>query len=149
MLKMLTDKEMLSGLLFVLIGGAFALGAADYDMGTARRMGPGYFPVVLGGILCLIGLALSAKAVVRQRPEAMSRIYLRPLLSLTASILAFAALIDNVGLIAACLACVLISGLASAQTRWRETILIALGMAAFSALVFQQFLGLPFRLWVQ
>lgn len=149
MLKMLTDKEMLSGLLFVLIGGAFALGAADYDMGTTRRMGPGYFPIVLGCVLCLMGLALSGKAFLRQHPQPISRIYLRPLLSLSASILAFAALIDNVGLIAACLACVLISGLASAETRWRETILIAIAMTAFSALVFQQFLGLPFRLWVQ
>jgi len=149
MLKMLTDKEMLSGLMFVLIGSAFALGAADYGMGTTRRMGPGYFPVVLGIVLCLMGLALSGKALWRRRPETISRLYMRPLLSLSLSILAFAALIDNVGLIAACLACVLISGLASAETRWRETILIAIGMTAFSALVFQQFLGLPFRLWVE
>ena len=148
-MKMLTDKDVLAGLMFLLVGGAFALGAADYDIGTARRMGPGYFPVVLGCILCLIGLALTGKALWMQRPQHVSRFYLRPLLALTASILAFAALIDEVGLIAACLSCVLVAGLASAETRWRETFLIAVGMTAFSALVFQWFLGLPFRLWVQ
>ena len=148
-MKMLTDKDVLAGLLFMLIGGAFALGAADYGMGTARRMGPGYFPVVLGAILCVMGLALAGKALWRQRPQQVSRLYLRPLLALTSSILAFAALIDRVGLIAACLACVLIAGLASSETRWREAILIAIGMTAFATLVFQQFLGLPFRLWVR
>jgi|UPI000566218D hypothetical protein len=147
-MKMLTDKDVLVGLIFLLIGGAFALGAADYGMGNARRMGPGYFPIVLGCILCLMGLALVGKALWKQRPQAVSRLYLRPLLALSASILAFAALIDEVGLIAACMACVLLAGLASAETRWRETILIAIGMTAFSALVFKQFLGLPFRLWV-
>lgn len=147
-MKMLTDKDVLAGLMFVMIGGAFALGAADYGMGTMRRMGPGYFPVVLGCILCLMGLVLAGKALWKQRPQAISRLYLRPLLALSASILTFAALIDEFGLIPACLACVLIAGLASAETRWRETICIAIGMTAFAALVFQQFLGLPFRLWV-
>lgn len=145
---MILDKDVLTGLLFVLIGGAFALGAADYGMGSARRMGPGYFPIVLGILLCGMGLILAGKSLWKQRPQQISRIYLRPLLALCASILAFAALIDEAGLIAACLACVLIAGLASAETRWRETILIAIGMAAFSALVFKMFLGLPFRLWV-
>ncbi len=145
---MLNDKDVLTGLLFMAIGAFFAIGAQDYAMGTMRRMGPGYFPVVLGSLLMSIGAALAIKSVLRRRPDRVERLHLRPALGLTAAILVFAALVERAGLIAACIACVLVAGIASSETRWREAVLIAIGMAAFSAVVFQVLLGLPFRLWV-
>ncbi|WP_285673283.1 tripartite tricarboxylate transporter TctB family protein [Paralimibaculum aggregatum] len=145
---MLTDKDVLTGLLFIAIGAFFAIGAQDYAMGTMRRMGPGYFPVVLGSLLVIIGTVLAIKSVVRRLPEPIDRLHIRPVLGLTAAILVFAALVERAGLVAACIACVVVAGIASSETRWREAALIAVGMAAFSALVFKALLGLPFRLWV-
>lgn len=149
MSAMLKDKDILTGLIFILIGGAFALGAADYGMGTARRMGPGYFPVILGSLLVVVGVLITGKSLWRRRYEPIPSLYLRPVAALTVSILAFAALIDRLGLIAACMACVLVSGLATSETRWKELIFIALGMTAFSVIVFSLLLGLPFRLWIE
>lgn len=149
MSTMLKDRDVLTGLVFILIGGAFALGAADYGMGTARRMGPGYFPVILGGLLVLVGVGITANSLWRRKCEPIPSLYLRPVAALALSILAFAVLIDRLGLIAACMACVLASGLATRETRWKEIIIIALGMTAFSVIVFSLLLGLPLRLWVQ
>lgn len=149
MAAMLKDKNILTALVFILIGGAFAIGAADYGVGTTRRMGPGYFPVVLGMLLVVVGVLIAIKTFWRRRYEPISTLYLRPVVALIASILAFGALIDRLGLIAACMACMLASGLASSETRWKELILTALGMTAFSVIVFKQVLGLPFRLWIQ
>jgi len=146
---MLKDRDVMTGLVFILIGGMFALGAADYGMGSARRMGPGYFPVILGSLLVLIGVGISAKSLWRRKFTPMPPMYLRPVVALLLSILAFGVLIDRLGLIAACMACVLISGFATQETRWKETFLIALGMTAFSVVVFSLLLGLPFRLWGQ
>lgn len=149
MSTMLKDRDVLTGLVFILIGGAFVLGAADYGMGSARRMGPGYFPVILGGLLVLVGALIAAKSLWRRRYEPIPRLYWRPVAALALSIVAFAVLIDRLGLIAACMACVLVSGFATHETRWKEIIFIALGMTAFSVIVFSLLLGLPFRLWVQ
>lgn len=149
MSEMLKDKDILTGILFIGIGGAFALGAADYGMGTARRMGPGYFPVMLGLLLAAVGLALAARSVVRRRRDIIDRLYLRPVVSLSASILSFAALINTVGLLAACMACALVAGLATSEARYKESILVAIAMTAFSAIVFPGVLGLPMRLWIE
>jgi hypothetical protein len=149
MAEMLKDKDILTGMLFVGIGGAFVIGAADYGMGTTRRMGPGYFPVMIGLVLALVGLILAARSAIRRRPHIIGRLYLRPVASLTASILSFSALINSVGLIAACMACTLVAGLATSETRYKEIILVAIAMTAFSAIVFTGLLGLPMRLWVQ
>ncbi|WP_119461237.1 tripartite tricarboxylate transporter TctB family protein [Rhodospirillaceae bacterium SYSU D60014] len=149
MAEMLKDKDILTGMLFVGIGGAFVIGAADYGMGTTRRMGPGYFPVMLGLALALVGLVLAARSAIRRRPDIIGRLYLRPVVSLTASILSFSALINTVGLLAACMVCTLVAGLATSETRYKEIILVAIAMTAFSAIVFTGLLGLPMRLWVQ
>jgi hypothetical protein len=93
---LLSSRDFLTGLIFAAVGLAFAWGGAKYGFGQARRMGPGYFPVLTGGALALVGLALVARAVVLWigaghaglRPA--GRIYLRPLLALTASVAAFA-----------------------------------------------------------
>lgn len=146
--EMLRDKELLAGLLFVIVGGAFAAGALEHSIGTARRMGPGYFPLMVGGLLTAVGITIAVRSLLARRADVVARLYLRPAAGLTLSIVAFALLIDRAGLVIACIATVLIAGTASPETRWREAVLIAAVMAVFSALVFKFLLGLPFRLWV-
>nr|WP_163500754.1 tripartite tricarboxylate transporter TctB family protein [Halomonas socia] len=148
MKTIITDKTLLSGVLFLAIGTSFWIAAQDYAFGTLRRMGPGFFPSYLGAILAIIGLLMVVQTLIRKRHEAIPPLFLRPLLFLTAGILAFAALIDRAGLIAACLAAVLLSSQASRDTRLLESLVVAILMATFSVIVFIVLLGLPFRMWV-
>ena len=57
-----SQKDLLAGLMFTLTGAAFTLGAREYDMGTAGRMGPGYFPLVLGIILAGLGILITLQS---------------------------------------------------------------------------------------
>lgn len=147
-LAKLRSKDFVTGLLFAAIGAWFAFAGADYGIGTARRMGPGYFPVMIGGALFLVGLGLILKtAFARRAGEATPRLHLWPLFFLTASVVAFGLTINRFGLVAACISCVLLAGAAGRSTRWPETIAVAIGMTIFSGLVFIELLGLPMRLW--
>lgn len=147
MRDILRDKDFLAGTLFILIGGFFAVGALDYGMGTARRMGPGYFPIVLGSILVAIGVALAAKSLWQRRSQLVPSLHLRPVAALTASILSFAALLDRAGLVAACIVSVIVASLASRESRLWETALVAVFMAGLSALVFVYLLRMPMSIW--
>jgi len=146
--EFLASKEFVTGLLFSVIGFAYAFVGKDYGLGTARRMGPGYFPVMVGGALCLVGICMILRAALAVRPlDRAPKLHLRPLFFLTASVFAFALSINRFGLVVACISSALIAGGASPTTRWRETIIVAAAMAAFAAIVFVEFLGLPMRLW--
>lgn len=147
-LAKLRSKDFVTGHLFAAIGFWFAFMGADYGIGTARRMGPGYFPVAIGGSLGLVGLGLMLKvALAGKAGEATPRLHLWPLFFLTASVFAFGLTINRFGLVVACVTCVLLAGAAGRATRWPETIAVAIGMTIFSGLVFIEFLGLPMRLW--
>lgn len=142
------SKDFVTGALFAAIGFWFAFTGADYGIGSARRMGPGYFPVAIGGALCLVGLGLILRTSLTRLPrDATPRLHAWPLFFLTASVVAFGLTINRFGLAVACGACVLLAGAAGSATRWKETVVVALAMTAFSALVFVEFLGLPMRLW--
>ena len=72
-------KDILSGLIFLGFGAAFGYAATGYPLGTAFRMGPGYFPLVLAGVLALLGVAIVVKGVTAaaadgaDRPGALAR----------------------------------------------------------------------------
>ena len=59
-----SQKDFFSGLMFMVVGGGFAWGATTYNVGTGARMGPGYFPLVLGVVLAILGAAITFKAMV-------------------------------------------------------------------------------------
>ena len=63
-MKIKSQKDFFAGLMYLVVGLAFAIAAIDYNVGTAARMGPGYFPLILGVLLALIGLVISLKATV-------------------------------------------------------------------------------------
>lgn len=143
----LREKDFLAGVAFIAIGGFFAIGALDFGIGTARRMGPGYFPLVLGSALVLVGTVLSAKALWQRSGNFVGRLYLRPVIALFAAIVCFAFLLETAGLVAACLATVLVAGLASRETTLVGSLAVAVVMALGCSLLFVEFLGLPMALW--
>jgi hypothetical protein len=132
----------------VMLGGAGVAAVVlvrGTPMGTATRMGPAYFPTVLGLLLALIGLALVIRAFVT-RGTPIGPLALRPLLLVLGAAGLFGVLVRGAGLVTALIALVLVSAAASRQVRWGPAVALAAGLAAFSALVFVRVLGLPIPL---
>lgn len=135
-------KDFWSGVIFVGIGLAAVILARDYTMGTAGRMGPAYFPSVLGGILCVIGLIAIVRSFLTVG-EAVEKFYLRELSLIVGSVLLFGLLIRGGGLAVAIIVLTLISAYASDKFRWLHATALALGLVVFSVLLFVKALGLP------
>ena len=142
-------KDLLAGMLFAALGLGFLVLAQRYPMGSARRMGPGYFPQLLALVLLAIGIATVLRATFSGGVP-IGSVALKALLLLTLAVLAFAFSVERGGLAAAVVALVLISSAASHRFRLPHALALALALAAFSVLLFAIGLGLPFpiiRFW--
>ncbi|MBM3530259.1 MAG: tripartite tricarboxylate transporter TctB family protein [Alphaproteobacteria bacterium] len=134
------------GLLFAALGVTVMILARDYRIGSAARMGPGYFPMLLGALLALLGLTLTVPALFRDGP-AFPRLHLRPLAFVLLGIAAFGVTLEYLGFVLAVAALVVIGGLADPDLRPVEIAGVALFMAVFSVGVFAVLLGMPLTLW--
>lgn len=135
-------KEFWSGVMFVAIGGSAVFIGQDYQFGTAGRMGPGYFPTVLGSLLALLG----AVSIVRSffgKGEALERFAFKELALVILAVILFGLLVRGAGLIISVLLVVLVSAYASEKFHLKSTILVAIGATAFAVLIFSIALGLP------
>ena len=142
---MRNNQDVLAGVLFLLVGLGAVAGARDYEMGTAMRMGPAYFPTVLGWILYGFGAFLLLRGIARGGAVAATWGW-RPLAFVTLSILAFGFVITRFGLIPALVAMFLVCAAAGREYRIREVLLLTAVMSAFAVGVFVYALKLPFRL---
>ncbi|HJX17698.1 MAG TPA: tripartite tricarboxylate transporter TctB family protein [Acidiferrobacterales bacterium] len=138
-------KDFWSGLLFLGVGGAVVLLARNYQLGSALKMGPGYFPTALGGLLAVVGLIAVARSFIRPG-TAIEPFHWRLLLIVLGATLLFGVLVRNAGLIAAVAVLVLTAAAASVYFRWRVAIALAVGLVIFSVIVFVKALGLPMPL---
>jgi hypothetical protein len=139
-------QDFLAGLLFVAFGAAALWFGKGYDVGAATRMGPGYLPTVLGWCLVGIGAFIALRAFVLAG-EAIPRIHLRPQIMIIAALIAFALLVERVGLLGAAAAVVVLGSLASSEARPREIVVIAALTAVASVALFIYVLGQPMAAW--
>lgn len=109
-------------------------------------MGPGYFPTILGGLLILLGLIIAFRSLLLTG-EGIKKVELRPLVMVLVSVVAFAFLIQPLGLILATLALVILSCLGGWEFRFREMVLLYLMLAALAACLFVYGVGLPIKVW--
>jgi hypothetical protein len=146
MVRVRSPQDFGAGLVFVLIGAAGIVFGQDLAVGSAARMGPGFFPMLLSYLIIAIGLVLAARGIVIDGPP-IERIHIRPLLAILLAILAFGALIDRIGL--ALTAALLTIGAAYAQRKvnLKETLLLAVGLALFAVGVFVYALSQPLPAW--
>lgn len=139
------NKDFLAGLLFVLIGGLAVVIARDYPMGSAMRMGPGYFPAILGGLLCLFGGYLIVRGV-RSSEQVAGGWGWRPLALIALSMVLFGFLLGRLGLIPALVVMFFVSALGGREFRLQEVLVLTVLMSAFAVGVFIYGLKLPYPL---
>jgi hypothetical protein len=142
-MRVRNGKDVLAGLLFLAFALGFLFFAHDYPLGSARRMGPAYVPVVLSLFLLAIGLATVARGFLTTGPP-ISAVALKALVLVTAAIVLFGLLVRGGGLGLAVVVLVCISAAASRSFRLWPTLILALVLVAFCTLVFVSGLGLPF-----
>ncbi len=152
-----SQKDFFSGLMFLVVGIAFAWGATTYNVGEGARMGPGYFPLMLGILLAVLGLAIVFEALVVETEdgEKVGSIAWKPLTFIIASNLVFGILlgglpkvgIPSFGLIVAILALVFVASLAGDKFIAKEVSILAVVLAVMSYITFVWALKLQFPVW--
>jgi hypothetical protein len=145
-LKIRSIKDFSAGLMFIGIGGLFGIGANQYPMGTAVRMGPAYFPSILGWGTVALGLfVLIQSFMVDDEPP--KPVAWRPLILVIGSVCAFAALINTGGLITATIVLIIVAALAGHEFRWKDALISAALLSLTVWAIFDKALGLPFKLF--
>ena len=134
-------KDVVGGGAFALLGLYVAVTAFSFGLGTASRMGPGYYPLLLGITAVLLGLAIVAVGL--REPAEAPRIAWKPFAAVIAGLLAFYLLVDRAGLIPAICGLVGLSSLADEDTGPLASIALAVGIAFVTWLVFVVGLQLP------
>ena len=139
-------KDFYAGLLFVAFGVAAMVLSGSYPIGSASRMGPGYFPRVLGTLVIGLGAVLSLRGI-RSTAEAQPSWRWRPLTLVLASVGLFSLTAPWLGLALAGMALVFVASMASREFRWKEALLssVILGLSAVVVFVFG--LGIPLPVW--
>ena len=146
MRKFRPGKDFFAGLLYIAFGSAAVAIGRGYALGTAARMGPGYFPVLVGALLVIVGLVVAARGILA-KSERLKRLTIGPLALVLAAVLLFAVTIEKLGLVIAVLAVVVVGYLANARGRPLELVLLAGVLTAASVLIFYYGLKLPFKVW--
>ena len=152
-----SQKDFYSGLMFMAVGTGFAIGATNYTIGQASRMGPGYFPLILGVILTILGATVSLQSFASKAPDGdkIGKWAWKPLFFVLGANLVFGLMLGGLpsigfpsfGLMVAIYALVFIASMAGPKTTWKEKIVLATLLAAGSYLAFIKLLGLQFPAW--
>ena len=135
-------KDFWTGIIFIFFGLAAVIIGRDYAMGSAARMGPAYFPTMLGGLLACIGLIAVIRSLLRPG-DAIGRFAVKELALVLSAVILFSVLLHGAGLVIAVIVLVVLSSCASAQFRRVPVLILAISLAVFSVLVFVKLLGLP------
>lgn len=145
-MRIKSSKDFWAGLMFIGIGLFFMIGARNYELGSAARMGPAYFPTMVGGLMAVIGgIVLFQSFVVSGGKVAAFPLLLLFFISL--ALLLFGYLLHVVGLVLALVLLVVISAFAGHEFKLWEALLLASVLIVLSILVFVMGLGQPFPLW--
>lgn len=144
-IKSVDHTDAAAGLLFILFSLFFGIQSLGLERGTAFRMGPGYFPLVLSGVLLLFGLAVLFNAFKSDSGESMGTFAWRGIAFILPAPIFFGLTVRGLGFVPAIFLTTLIAGLASLKMRLHWAFLLALAVTVFSTLVFSYALGLPFR----
>lgn len=140
-------RDFWAGIMFLGVGGLFAGIALTYKLGTAARMGPGYFPFFLGLILAALGLAIALTALRdRNKGPGVDKFHWGPVFWVLMPIVVFGFGLKIAGMILMGLFVVIVSSIGSEEFKLKPTIWLAIGLVIFCSLSFVTALKLPIPL---
>jgi hypothetical protein len=138
--------DVAAGLVFIAFGLFFGLQSLGLEFGTPLRMGPGFFPVVLSGLLLLLGAGVLIGGL-KAGGQPVGAFALRGMLLILPAPVVFGLLVRPAGFVPALFAATLLAAFAAPRMRPLTALALAAGLTVFATLVFVEGLGLPFRLF--
>jgi putative tricarboxylic transport membrane protein len=141
-MKIKAPKDFWAGVMFIAFGVGFMIVARNYAMGSSVRMGPAYFPMVLGGILAIIGLAIFVKSFATNGPP-VPRIVFRPMTLIILAIVLFGIFLKPLGLVVSAAILIGLGAFGGHEFKTKEVAILYAVLVIFSVLVFVKGLGLP------
>jgi len=144
-MRIRNHRDFWAGVLFLVTGILFMILSRQYQLGTAAKMGPGYFPTILGGLMALLGLGIMLPAFAKRGPEVrVDRIHFKTIVLILVAVAVYAATLPKLGFIVSLVLLILISSLASHEFNLRTTLISSVVLLVFSWLVFVKGLELQF-----
>jgi hypothetical protein len=140
------QKDFVSGLLFIAFGAAAITIGSNYALGTAARMGPGYFPRILGILLILLGALLALRSL-RLKGDAMPALKWRPTVIVLGSVVGFGLIVEKTGLLVSTILLIFCASTASHEFRWKEALVSGVFFALLAIAVFVLGLKLQLPVW--
>src|ERR1700710_1689253 len=145
-LEIRSNRDVWAGVMLIVTGATSVIVARDYAFGTSLRMGPGYFPSVLGGMLVLFGIYLVASGL-RSNEKIEGTWSLRALVVLPLSLVMFGLLMEYAGFVPALMVLIVGSAAGGREFKLTEALMLAAGITAFAVALFIYGLGLPYPLF--
>jgi hypothetical protein len=148
-MRIKSQRDFVSGVLLIVVGLAFAIGATHYNFGIAARPGPGYFPFGLGIILAILGLIVFATSLIKEYAggDRIGAIPWRPLLCVVGAIVFFGFFLPRIGFLISFPIMIVLTAAGSVEFRWRDALLNAFVLTAMSYLIFIVGLELNIPVW--
>ena len=148
-MKIKSERDFVAGLLFIVVGAAFAWGALNYSFGESARPGPGYFPFGLGVLLAILGgiVLFGALTIETEGGDKIGHIAWKPLIIILATVGVFGFTLPNLGMVIAIPVMILMAGLAGHEFSWKDVIISSIVLTVASYLIFVLGLGLIIPVW--
>lgn len=148
-MRIKSQKDFWSGLMFIVVGLGFAWGAMNYSFGSSARPGPAYFPFGLGLLLAVLGGMVLFKALVvaTDDGEPIGKIAWKPMLIITGSVVMFGFILPRLGMLVSLPLLILVASLAGDEFHWKDAIISIAVLTLGSWLVFIKGLSLVIPLW--
>lgn len=145
-MRIRSPRDFWAGLVFIAIAAAFLWIASGYRYGTPQRMGPGFFPIWVAGLLGVLGAIVFVRSFAIAGP-AIDRVGFRQLLVTLGAVALFGIVLSYFGLVAGIVALTIVGALADTNSKVLETIGLAIFLVVFSVGIFVYVLGLPLKVW--
>jgi len=144
-----SQKDFVSGIALIVVGGAFAIGATSYSFGTAVRPGPGYFPFGLGIILAILGLIVLFGSLTqgKKNGDPIGAIPWRPLICVVGAIVFFGFFLPKLGFLISFPLMIILTSAGGNEFTWKDAILNAVILTVLSYLIFIYGLQLTIPVW--
>ena len=134
--------------MFIIFGVLFMVWSTEYQFGTTQRMGPGYFPTVLGGMLVALGILVALPTIKPDAEEThVDKIGWRGLLLILGAVILYADLLPRMGFVVSLIILIVMSAMASKEFTWKAALISCVVLGIFSYLVFVKGLELQFPVW--